>query len=77
MELSKFYKKDYIAQPFEELQSWNLELKVITPTSITDSHFGTMAVMLEFLMSISLLFKELLGWNFELKLNTRTSITDS
>ena len=37
-----------ISQPFEELQSWNSELKLITPISITGSHFGTMAAILDF-----------------------------
>ena len=46
-----------ISQPFEELQGLNLELKLITPISITVSHFetkkygshlGTMAAILDF-----------------------------
>ena len=37
-----------ISQPFEELQGWNLELKLITPISSTGSHFGTMAAILDF-----------------------------
>ena len=37
-----------ISQSFEELQGWNWELKLITPISITGSHFGTMAAILDF-----------------------------
>ena len=37
-----------ISQPFEELQGGNSELKLITPISITGSHFGTMAAILDF-----------------------------
>ena len=37
-----------ISQAFEELQGWNSELKLITPISITGSHFGTMAAILDF-----------------------------
>ena len=36
-----------ISQPFEELQGWNSELKLITPISITGSNFGMMGVILE------------------------------
>ena len=39
-----------ISQPFEELQGWNSELKLITPISITGSHFGTMAAILDFFL---------------------------
>ena len=37
-----------ISQLFEELQVSNSELKVITPISITGSHFGTMTAILDF-----------------------------
>ena len=33
---------------FQELQGSNLEVKLITPISITDSHFGTIAAILDF-----------------------------
>ena len=38
-----------ISQLFEELQGLNSELKLITPISITGSHFGNMVVILDFL----------------------------
>ena len=38
-----------ISQQFEELYGWNFELKLITPISITGSHFGTKAAILDFL----------------------------
>ena len=66
-----------ISQPFEELQEWNLEFKLITPKSITGtssdaklSGFGLaslpMVVILDFQMSISQTFEEAEGWNSEL-----------
>ena len=44
-----FFKMS-ISQSFEELQGWNLELKLITPISITGSHFGAMAAILDFFL---------------------------
>ena len=38
-----------ISQPFEELQGWHLELKLITPIYITGCHCGTMATIWDFL----------------------------
>ena len=66
-----------ISQPFEELQGWNSEFKLITPKSITGiysdtklSRFGLaslpMVAILDFQMSISQPFEELQGWNSEL-----------
>ena len=60
------FLKMSISQPFEE--GLNLEIKLITPISITDNHFGNMAAILEqwrpswiLKMSISQLFEELQG----------------
>ena len=41
------FLKMSISQPFEELQGWNSELKLITPMSITGIHFGIMSAILE------------------------------
>ena len=68
-----------ISRPFEELQGWNSEFKLITPKSITRTYSDTklsmfglaglsMAAILDFQMSISQLFEELQGWNLEFKL---------
>ena len=35
------YFQMFIAQPFEELQGWNLEFQVITPKSITGTYIDT------------------------------------
>ena len=45
----KKYSKLSISQLFEELQGWNLELKLITPIYIIVSYFGIMAAILDFL----------------------------
>ena len=37
-----------ISQPFEELQGWNSEFKLITPKSITGTYFDTVAAILDF-----------------------------
>ena len=37
-----------ISPPFEELQGWNLEFKLITPKSIIGTYFYTMATILDF-----------------------------
>ena len=66
-----------ISQPFEELQGWNSEFKLITPKSITGiysdtklSRFGLaslpMVAILDFQMSISQPLEELQSWNSEL-----------
>ena len=68
-----------MSQPFEELQGWNSELKLITPISISGSHFETKkhGSHLRFFlkMSISQPFQELQGWNSEFKLITPKNIT--
>ena len=63
-----------IAQPFEELQGWNLGLKLITLVSITGSHFGTKAAIFDLLkVHISAIWIAT-GSNLVLKLYTSTSI---
>ena len=37
-----------IFELFEELLSWNLESKLITPKYITDTYFSAIAAILEF-----------------------------
>ena len=59
--LSKQNITKMTSKPFEELQGGSSELKLITPTSITSSHFGTMAAILVFLLSTSQLLEELQG----------------
>ena len=66
-----------ISQPFEELQGWNSEFKLITPIQQFlnhGGHHGTMAAILNIQMSISQPFEELQGWNSEFKLFTTTYI---
>ena len=48
-----------ISQSFEELQDSKFEFKLITPKSITGTHFGTMAAILDLKKAISQLFEEL------------------
>ena len=75
-----------ISRPFEELQGWNSEFKLITPKSITGTYSDTkvsmfglasllMAAILDFKKSISQPFEELQSWNSEFKLITPKSIT--
>ena len=73
-----------ISQPFEELQGWNSEHKLITPISIAGNYFVVMAAILEpcqpswiFKMFIYQPFEEQQGWNSEHKLITPFSITGS
>ena len=41
--------KDFsTSQPFEDLESWNIEYEQITPKYITDTYFGEMTTILEF-----------------------------
>ena len=42
------YFKMFISQPFEQLQGCNLEFKLITPKSITETHIWTIEVILDF-----------------------------
>ena len=65
----------YMSQLFEEVQSWNLELKLIIPISITDYHIWTMAAILNIQMSIFQLFEEVQSWKLELKFFTPQFIT--
>ena len=67
----------FIFQPFDELQGSHLRFQLITPRSITDRNFGTIASILDFLMStIFQPFDELCGSNLRLQLITPGSITD-
>ena len=74
-----------ISQPFEELQGWNSEFKLITPKYITGTYSDTklgrfglaslpVVTILDFKISISQTFEEVEGWISKLKLITPISI---
>ena len=48
-----FYLKDLsVSESFEELLSWNLESKLITPKYITGTYFGGIMAIFNFCFSV-------------------------
>ena len=54
--VAKFDLKDLsVSEPFEELLSWNLESKLITPKYITGTYFGAIVAIFNFCFSVCFL----------------------
>ena len=54
--VAKFDQKDLsVSEPFEELLSWNLESKLITPKYITGTYFGAIVAIYNFCFSVCFL----------------------
>ena len=58
--------KMFIYQPFEELQGWNLEFKLITPKSITGTYFDIVVAILNFSKDYILAVWRAIGLKFRI-----------